>query len=237
MVLTELLEAIGVCENPICVYDAPCSSEFQPVSKLKRCIFQHYEDWQNGWHAALSKTVKCCPGCGHWLLGMDTFPSREVFAKFLAVKEGLFESCELAEELLTVRKRYHPENDCLYIGPEVSGMEEFLKTVSFFVTADQLSFLSLGATYHASPSDTGPILAPFGSGCGQMLAMFPDVHMPLAIIGATDIAMRSYIPAEKLMFTVTRPMLERLLSIDPEQSFLGKSFSAKLKKARSEARV
>jgi hypothetical protein len=44
--------------------------------------------------------------------------------------------------------------------------------------------------------------------------------------------MRQHIPPDLLAFTVTVPMLERLLSLDDGHSFLGKSFLSQLKLAR-----
>ena len=92
--------------------------------------------------------------------------------------------------------------------------------------------LVYAAYYHASPDDPAPVLAPFGSGCGLMYSLFPDLTKAQAMIGATDIAMRSSLPADRLTFTVTLPMLERLLRLDDGRSFLGKPFLRKLKSAR-----
>jgi len=91
----------------------------------------------------------------------------------------------------------------------------------------------LGAVHHAHPNDPEPVIAPFGSGCGQMLSLFSDLDESQAVIGATDIAMRGLLPPDCLAFTVTVPMLDRLLSLDKERSFLGKPFLKNLKRARS----
>ena len=55
------------------------------------------------------------------------------------------------------------------------------------------------------------------------------------MVGATDLAMRACLPADRLAFTVTVPMLDRLLSLDPERSFLGKPFLRRLRTARASA--
>ena len=52
-----------------------------------------------------------------------------------------------------------------------------------------------------------------------------------AIIGATDIAMRRFLPPELLAFTVTKPMFEQLRGLD-EKSFLYKPFRQDLRKER-----
>jgi hypothetical protein len=66
----------------------------------------------------------------------------------------------------------------------------------------------------------------------EMAPLFQDLSIPQAIIGATDIAMRDQIEPDKLAFTVTMPMFERLCSID-ENSFLSKPFLRRLKAVRS----
>jgi hypothetical protein len=64
-----------------------------------------------------------------------------------------------------------------------------------------------------------------------LASLFEDMSIPQAIIGTTDIAMRRYIPADILAFTVTVPMFEQLCHLD-EKSFLNKSFLKRLKSAR-----
>ena len=89
----------------------------------------------------------------------------------------------------------------------------------------------LGAQLHSSPSDPPPVIAPFGSGCMQLVSLFRDLNIPQAIIGATDMAMRKYLPQDILAFTVTKPMFELLCNID-KNSYLEKSFIKGLKRAR-----
>jgi hypothetical protein len=126
---------------------------------------------------------------------------------------------------------YRPEHGHLLVGPLRAGQEAFLKSVTFFVNPDRLSILMLGANYHAAPEDPPPVLAPFGAGCMEMLPLFPDLKIPQAILGGTDMAMCHLLPPDILAFTCTVPMFERLCSLD-ERSFLSKPFLARLKKAR-----
>jgi hypothetical protein len=107
----------------------------------------------------------------------------------------------------------------------------YLKSVTFLANPDQLSVLLLGAQYHSAPGDPPPVIAPFGSGCMELIPLFEDLDRPQAIIGATDIAMRHYLPPDLLAFTVTRPMFQRLCGLD-ERSFLHKPFLERLRKAR-----
>jgi len=64
-----------------------------------------------------------------------------------------------------------------------------------------------------------------------LLPLFADLAVPQAIVGATDIAMRQWLPPDALAFTVTRPMFERLCELD-ERSFLFKPFLQRLQRAR-----
>jgi hypothetical protein len=89
----------------------------------------------------------------------------------------------------------------------------------------------LGAQYNSSPGDPLPVVAPFGSGCMELVSLFEDLRIPQAIIGATDIAMRQFLPPHILAFTVTTPMFEQLCELD-EKSFLYKPFWKNLRKAR-----
>ncbi|MCP4345860.1 MAG: hypothetical protein GY795_10085 [Desulfobacterales bacterium] len=88
-----------------------------------------------------------------------------------------------------------------------------------------------GAEYYNTSVKNHPVLALYGSGCGQMAAVFDDFDIPKAVIGATDIAMRPYLPHDTLAFTVTKPMFQQLCQLDKD-SFLHKSFWNRLRKAR-----
>jgi len=118
-------------------------------------------------------------------------------------------------------------------GLDVSTEEsqwEYAQSVTFFVNPDQLSILAIGAQYHSAPEDPVPVIAPFGSGCMQLLP-FKNLTISQASIGTTDIAMRQQIPPDILGFTVTCKMFKQLCELD-EQSFLYKDFLKRLKKAR-----
>lgn len=64
-----------------------------------------------------------------------------------------------------------------------------------------------------------------------MVALFDDLTIPQAIIGATDIAMRKHLPPDVVAFSVTKHMFEQLCKLD-ESSFLYKPFWNNLRKAR-----
>jgi hypothetical protein len=117
------------------------------------------------------------------------------------------------------------------LGPLKEDQYAYLKTVTFYVTPDQLSVLLIGANYNSAPEDPPAVIAPFGSGCGTTISMFEDLNVPQAMTGATDIAMRRFLPPDLMAFTVTKPMFEQLCALD-EKSFLFKPFWQDLRKAR-----
>ncbi len=110
-------------------------------------------------------------------------------------------------------------------------MYEYVKTITFHVNPDQISMLITGAEYHNASASYHPVTAAYGTGCGQLAAVFDDFDTPKALIGGTDIAMRPWLPHDTLAFTVTKPMFEQLCRLD-EKSFLHKSFWNNVKQAR-----
>jgi hypothetical protein len=232
LTLESLCAAAGITTRPVGLYDAPDPEPFSPWVPLKGCVFDHFTDWQRGETLHVDGTGRGCPGCSYWLSGIGRFPSREAMVAFLTDKEGLKARPDLTGAWLDAHPVGLPAHGHILIGPVRPALARYLKTVTFFVTPDQLSVLVTGATYHAHPRDPAPVLALFGSGCGQMLNLFPGLDGAQAILGATDIAMRPYLPPDVLTFTVTVPMLERLLSLDDGHSFLEKPFLQKLRTAR-----
>jgi hypothetical protein len=231
-----LLEKIGLDLPLVGFYDVPDPSPFQPLVApepgKRACVFAFYENWLDGEMLHITRDNYGCGGAGHWLCGVTT-RSREAFVKFLVDDEGLKASHALMDQWLDHRQGYAQEHPDLLIGPlrEDPTAYAYLKTVTFYVNPDQLGVLMLGAQYHSAPSDAPPVIAPFGSGCSQLVALFEDLSLPQAAIGATDIAMREYLPPDLLAFTVTKPMFERLCGLD-ENSFLYKPFWRDLRAAR-----
>ena len=215
-------------------YDAPDPSAFDPIVEPKpmtrACVFAFHKAWMAGQTLHLTRENCGCGGVGYWMFGQET-RSREAFIKFLADDEGLKATHALMEAWLDHGTPYQPMHSHLFIGPLKEHLYAFLRTVTFFVNPDQLGILVLGANYHASPTDPPPVIAPFGAGCMELVPLFQDLAIAQAIIGATDITMRDQLPPDKLAFTVTRPMFERLCSID-ENSFLSKPVLRRLKAAR-----
>jgi len=171
-----------------------------------------------------------CGGAGRWLFNKMPM-SQEDYLKFLVDERGLKASHSLMNQWLDYSKPYQNEHPNILIGPLKEKQFDYLKTITFYVNPDQLSALLLGAQYNRSPIDSPALIAPFGSGCKQMVGLFKDFDMPQAVVGTTDIAMRHFLPPDILAFTVTKSMFKQLCELD-EHSFLYKSFWNNLTRAR-----
>jgi len=228
---TDLLEVAGLETPLIGFYDVPDRTPFEPFAQLERCIFSCYENWLKGESISISVNDTICRGGNYWIGGVE-FASRDNLATALAEREG-FKSVELMKQWLDNQKPYIIEHRYVVIGPLVDEYYDYLKTITFFVNPDQLSLLLLGTEYANASVDVHPTFVAFGSGCGQMAALFGNVDpdVPKAMIGATDIAMREHLPPDILALTVNKPMYRQLCELD-EDSFLYKPFWKRLRKAR-----
>ncbi len=215
----------------IAFYDGPDPSLFEPLVEpdARECVFCFFKAWLAGRTLHLTRERYGCGGAASSLWGIQTRPKPE-FIKFLADEEGLKTSRELMEKWIDARRSYRAENDHLFIGPLKESAWAYVRTVTFLVNPDQLSALAIGAQYHSAPDDPPPVIAPFGSGCSQLVP-FNDLALPQASIGSTDIAMRQHLPPDIMDFSVTRSMFRQLCELD-ERSFLYKPFLERLKEAR-----
>ena len=240
---TKLLEIAGIKTQLIGFYDVSDPKPFEPFAKSERCIFSSYKNWQKGESISISEGNCSCQGGGYWIGGVipewimksaetDKEP-REIFAIGLNQREGFKSSEKLMCRWLENQKPYMIKNGNVMIGPLKDDQYKNLITVTFYVNPDQLSLLLLGAEYNNSSINGNPVITPFGSGCGQMAALFTnfDTFIPKAVVGATDIAMREHLPPGIFAFTVNKPMYKQLCELD-ESSFLYKSFWKRLSKAR-----
>jgi hypothetical protein len=233
---THLLSRVGISTPLIGFYDAPDPSPYDPLVRPEQkghvCIFAFYDNWLNGETLHITKDNFGCGGTGHHLFGISE-RSREDFVSFLVDDEGLKSSHDLMNQWLDSRKAYTPEHPNILVGPLREDQYEYLKSITLYVNPDQLSVLMLGAQYNSGPSDPPAVIAPFGSGCMELLPLFEDLSIPQAMIGATDIAMRQFLPPDILAFTVTKSMFRQLCELD-ERSFLYKPFWKNLKEAREQ---
>jgi hypothetical protein len=232
----DLLSVAGITNPLIGFYDTPEIDAFGPFIEANQCIYSCYQGWMRGESICLSedslKNLQC-PGAGYWSCNVASAP-REQVAQHLAMEQGLKASTDLMCEWLEVHPPYQKEHAYVVIGPLQKDSYEYLKTITFFANPDQLSLLITGAEYLNASNDYHPVSAVYGSGCGQLAAVFGDLDFPAATIGGTDIAMRAFMPGSILAFTVTKPMFEQLCALD-ENSFLHKSFWRNLRQARAQA--
>jgi len=230
---TNLLRIADISNPLIGFYDTPEKKPFEPFIDVTQCIFSGYDGWVQGESTCLSKqnvgAIKC-PGAGYWNCNVAAVPSEHI-AHFLAVEEGLKASSDLMCRWLANQPPHKKEHEYIVIGPLRMVQYEYLKTITFYVNPDQISLLITGAEYHNPSASYHPVTAAFGTGCGQLAAVFDDFNTPRAVIGGTDIAMRPYLPCDTLAFTVTKPVFEQLCRLD-EKSFLHKSFWNNVKRAR-----
>ncbi|MCU0288914.1 MAG: DUF169 domain-containing protein [Acidobacteria bacterium] len=233
-----LLDKIKLKRPLIGVYDAPPGLGFKPLmepdpEKKNLCIYSFYQDWMAGRTLHLSPDFYGCKGCGYWMFGIDA-QSHHISPGFLVENEGLKHSSHFMSQWLKNEKPYVPRYGHLFIGPLRDEYFNFLKSVTFMINPDQLSLLVNGAHYFHNPEDPiSPIITSFGPGCRQILSTFKDLKHAQAIIGATDIPVRRFLPPHILAFSVTVAMFQLLCSLD-EQSFLFKISTENLQKTRGE---
>jgi len=235
---TNLLEIAGIKTPLVGFYDVPDPKPFEPFARPERCFFSCYENWRRGESICIAEDdPSCratCRGGGYWVGGVE-FTSRDNFANVLTEREGFKSSPELMVRWLDNQKPYQIEHQYVVIGPLRDEQYDYLRTITFFANPDQLSLLLLGTEYHNASVSVNPTFTAFGSGCGQLAALFgdSDPEIPKAILGATDIAMREHLPPDILALTVNKPMYRQLCELD-ENSFLYKPFWKRLRKARGE---
>jgi hypothetical protein len=212
-------------------YDAPEPALFEPLVSPEGgdCVFSFFKSWLEGKTLHITRNQYGCGGAGHWMWGIRAH-SKKDFLKFLVDEEGLKASRSLMEKWIYSRRPYRAGYPHLFLGPLKKEAWPYARTLTFLVNPDQLSGLAISAQYRSAPDDPPPVIAPFGSGCSQLVP-FKNLNIPQASIGATDIAMRRHLPPDILTFTVTRLMFRQLCALD-ERSFLYKPFLRRLKTAR-----
>jgi hypothetical protein len=231
-----LLAALDLTTPLVGLYDAPDPEPFAPLvrpaqgSARGQCLFHFYRRWEKGETLHLTADNYGCGGCGRSLFSVQT-REREDFIDFLWGDEGLRGTRELMAGWIDHAPTYHPDNPHVLVGPLREDQARYLKTVTFWANADQLSVLQHGAYHWHAWDDPDPVTVPFGSGCSQLVVPFRDLDQPEAVIGGTDVAMRDGLPAGVLAFTVTVPLFAQLCALG-EDSFLGKGFLRRLRKAR-----
>ncbi len=231
-----LLRDLDLRTPVIGLYDAPEAAAFAPLVAPKKnagrgqCVFNFYRRWEKGETLHLTADNFGCRGCGRSLFGVQT-RGRDDFIDFLWKDEGLRASRELMAGWVDNAPTYAPVHDNVLIGRLRPELAQYLRTVTFWVNADQLSVLQHGAYHHHAWGDPDPVTVPFGSGCSELVVPFRDLGRPQAAVGGTDVAMRDSLPPGVLAFTVTVPLFALLCELD-DDSFLARGFLARLRRAR-----
>jgi hypothetical protein len=218
-------------ETPlIAVYDAAPSATFEPTVKgtSNNCCFTYYPRWLKGETLVIQKdegtfaNPTCgCPGAQRALGFVKKYPP--FMANYLTdgkdapTGEGLKASPELAQEFLDRLVPTNPANDTILLGPLRPDQWDVVRSVTFFVDPDRLAGVMTLATYWSSDPDL--IQAPFSSSCGMIWRALGESDRDRAILGATDLAMRRYLPPEILSLTVSPARFEQMLTV-PDGSFL-----------------
>jgi hypothetical protein len=148
--------------------------------------------------------------------------------------EGLKESPEIMQEFLDEAKPPDPAGETVMIGPFRVDAWDAIRSVTFLVDPDRLAAVMTLAGFW-SP-DTRIVSAPFSSGCGMLWRELDQGGVDRPVIGATDMAMRKYLPPEIMAFSVTPARFEQMLTV-PEGSFLDKEWWNDLMDHRLKHRV
>ncbi|MDB4334905.1 DUF169 domain-containing protein [bacterium] len=235
---TYLLDRLQINIPLIGVYDAPQDADFgsviEPSPYKNTCLFAYFNAWKRGRTLKLTSTNYGCAANGYWFFGKEK-SSKEELVNYWLNEEGWKCSKPLMEDWLSVYPPYQSKNKCIYIGPIKNSMEKYLKSITFFVTPDQLSALVIGANYFSGSDLESPLSLPSGSGCMKLLNLIPQGDVAKAIIGATDLTMRKFIPKDVLAFTVNPAMFEQLCKLD-KNSFLGKTLVKELQQVRMDSK-
>ncbi len=210
----------------IAVYDARPSDAFAPLVEAKgtACCFAYYPRWIAGETLVVEKGGTGCLGA-HRALGLEkSYPA--YMAHFLtdgvgAPKgEGLRATPEIAQAYLDAARPPDVASGTVLIGPLRPDQWSATKSVTFLVDPDRLSALMTLAGYWSAED---VVAAPFGSGCSFLWRALDDGPDERAVLGATDIAMRRYLPPDILTLTVRPAHFARMLTFPPE-SFLERSW-------------
>ena len=146
----------STCTTPLIgLYDAPDPEAFAPLVRPPEgpgrgrgaCLFNYYRRWEKGETLHLTAERFGCGGCGRSLFGVQV-RERDDFIDFLWRDEGLRASRELMAEWVDNAPTYRPEHASVLVGPLKPDLAAYLRTITFWVNADQLCVLQHGAYHH-----------------------------------------------------------------------------------------
>ena len=225
-----LIRQLRLTHPIVGLYEAPDAGLFEPVVRAPagRCVFAFYAEWAAGRTLHLDAQAFGCPGAGHALLGVGALPLPDL-VRYLVDVEGVKECREAMMEDLVGERPHRPAFPHVLIGPLRDGQWKYLRSVTFFVTADQLGSLVMAAHYHRAAPGVAPVIVPSGSAC-RKLQPFDSIDVPQAAIGATDIGVRLFLPprsarahrhAPDVLAAVFAPSGELPLQSRPRQAARG----------------
>jgi hypothetical protein len=215
-------------ETPlIAVNDAEPGPTFEPLveAKGRTCCFAYYGKWLSGHTLVMREGGGGCGGA-RIALGIEKeYPP--YMAHFLTdgegapQGEGLKASPELVQGFLDEAKPPELSGTTVLMGPLRLEAWDSVRSITFLVDPDRLAgLMTLSAFW--SP-DTRLVSAPFSSGCGMLWRELDYEGVDRPVIGATDLAMRKYLPPEIMAFSVTPARFEKMLTF-PDGSFLDKDW-------------
>ncbi|MDM7916302.1 MAG: DUF169 domain-containing protein [Candidatus Eisenbacteria bacterium] len=225
--IERLRKSLRLTTPILAVYDTEPDDGFAPCIEVKghACCFAYYDRWIAGETAVIRKGSFGCPGAQRALGLQKSYP--DTMAHFLTdgvgapPGEGLRASAEIAQAFLDRAVPPAVRGETVLLGPLRPEKWDAVRTVTFLVDPDRLGALMTLAGYW-SP-DTRLVSAPFSSGCGHLWreVFYDGEDHP--VIGATDIAMRKYLPPEILTFTVSPARFRQMLGA-PDDCFLYKDW-------------
>jgi hypothetical protein len=224
--ISRLKDRLRLTTPLVAVFDAPPSEAFAPLVEATgtTCCFAYYQRWLDGETLVLQKGGAGCQGASR-ALGLERhYP--DYMAHFLtdgvgAPKgEGLRATPAIAQAYIDAAKPPDLSSDAVLIGPLRLSQWDAVRSVTFLVDPDRLSALMTLAGYWSADD---VVAAPFGSGCSFLWRSLGTGGEDRAVIGATDIAMRRYLPPHVLTLTVRPAHLAKMLTA-PEDSFLYRSW-------------
>jgi hypothetical protein len=239
--IQRLTERLRLATPLIALYDARPSDAFAPLVEPtgSTCCFAYYGRWLAGETLVVRKGSKGCQGAVRALGLEKTYPA--YMAHFLtdgvgAPKgEGLKAAAELAQAFIDRAKPPDVRSGAVLIGLLRPEQWNTVRSVTFLVDPDRLSGVMTLAGYWSAANE---VVAPFGSGCSFLWRALGEADGDRAVLGATDLAMRRYLPREMLTLTVSPARFEKMLTF-PGDSFLYRRWWNDLMDSRKnpEARV
>jgi hypothetical protein len=208
------------------VYDAQPSAAFEPLVETKgtACCFAYYQRWLEGETLVLASGGAGCQGAYRAFGLLKDYPA--YMAHFLtdgvgAPKgEGLKAKPEIAQGYLDRAKPPEVHAGSVLVGPLRLEQWDALRSVTFFVDPDRLGAVMTLAGYWSSDN---VVSAPFGSGCSFLWRTLTDEGQDRAVLGATDVAMRRYLPPNILTLSVTPARFAQMASF-PDEAFLNRTW-------------